>query len=110
MRRYLVAIIILIVIVVVGASLTIYVLLRARRPPKTVVGWHANVRVWAGDGAPGFRDAPSRMQATFADPFGLVVAADGTIYVSDSGDSNRIRKITPDGKVETFAGNGKEDF
>src|SRR5215813_8334598 len=108
MRRHLIASIIL--IAGVAACLIIYGLLRARRPPKTVVGWRASASTWAGVGAPGFRNDPSRTQATFADPFGVAVAPDGTVYVSDSGDNNRIRKITSEGKVETFAGNGQEAF
>ena len=109
MRKYIITLVTLIVCVA-AASLIIYGLLRARRPPKTVVGWRANVRTLAGDGAPGFSDAASPVQATFADPFGVAVAPDGAIYISDAGDNNRIRKITPDGRVETFAGDGREAF
>ena len=108
MRKNIIALIVL--IIGVAAGLIIYGLLRARHPPKTVLGWRAMVSTWAGTGAPGFRDAASPAQAIFADPFGAAIAPDGTIYVSDAGDNNRIRKITPDGRVETFAGNGKEAF
>jgi sugar lactone lactonase YvrE len=42
-------------------------------------------------------------QASFRYPFGLAVAADGTIYVADT--SNEvIRKVTPEGRVTTVAG------
>src|SRR5262245_53742457 len=109
MRRYIIIASITLIVIVV-AALLIYGLIRARRLPKTVVGWRASVSTWAGNGAPGFRDDPARTQATFAGPFGVVVATDGTVYVSDSGDNNRIRKITREGKVETFAGNGQEAF
>lgn len=108
MRRYIIASIIF--IATIAACLILYGLFRARRPPRTVVGWRASVTTWAGVGAPGFRDDPSRTQALFADPFGIAVAPDQTVYVSDSGDNNRIRKITADGRVETFAGNGQEAF
>jgi sugar lactone lactonase YvrE len=108
MRKYIIALIIL--VIGVAAGLIFYKLFRARHPPPTVVGWRALVSNCAGTGAPGFRDAASPNQAIFADPFGVAVAPDGTIYVSDAGDNNRIRKITPDKKVETFAGSGKEDF
>ena len=108
MRKYVIALFIL--IIGVAAGLILYGLLRARRPPKTMVGWRANVSTLAGAGAPGFRDAASPTQATFADPFAAAMAPDGTIYVSDAGDSNRIRKISPDGRVETFSGNGTESF
>ena len=43
--------------------------------------------------------------STFSDPFGVAVTADGTIYVADAGESNRIRKLSPDGNVTTLAGN-----
>jgi hypothetical protein len=52
-----------------------------------------------GDGSP----------TVLADPFGVAVAEDGTVYVADAGDNNRIRKIGPDEEVSTFAG-GKEGF
>lgn len=41
--------------------------------------------------------------AQFSYPTGIAVASDGTVYVADAG-SSRIRKITPEGLVTTFAG------
>ena len=52
-----------------------------------------------GDGSP----------AVLADPFGVAVAEDGTVYVADAGNNNRIRKIAPDGNITTLAG-GSEGF
>ena len=75
---------------------------------RTPAGWRASVSILAGTGAPGFADGPARA-ARFADPFGVAVAADGTLYVADAGESNRIRKVTPQGEVSTLAG-GREGF
>lgn len=55
-------------------------------------------------GTPGFADGPAA-QAQFLDPRGVAVAADGTIYVSDSG-NNRIRAISG-GTVWTVAGSSR---
>lgn len=65
--------------------------------------WIAEVRVLAGDGTDGVREGdPSR--ARFSDPFGVAVRSDGTIFVADAGNANRIRGISPDGRVFTLAG------
>jgi len=65
--------------------------------------WPALVIVLAGDGVSGFRDGAAA-RARFSDPFGVAVASDGTIYVTDAGDAPRIRRITPEGEVARFAG------
>ena len=77
-------------------------------PARTPAGWRASVSTVAGDGSPGFQDGAAR-GARFNDPFGLAVARDGSVYVADAGESNRIRKITPTGEVSTLAG-GREGF
>jgi sugar lactone lactonase YvrE len=63
------------------------------------------VKTWAGDGSPGAREGAA-LQAQFQDPFGVAVGADGSVYVADAGESNTIRKVTPEGVVSTFAGGG----
>jgi sugar lactone lactonase YvrE len=73
------------------------------KPEPTQPGWHAFVTTFAGNGAPGLHDGPTS-QAQFQDPFGLALDAKGNLYVTDAGDNNRIRKITPDGVVSTLAG------
>lgn len=75
---------------------------------RTPAGWRAHVSTLAGDGAPGFADGAARA-SRFADPFGVAVGTDGTVYVADAGESNRIRKVTPEGIVTTLAGS-REGF
>ncbi len=55
----------------------------------------------AGDGTPAFSNGPA-LSAKFKTPQDVVVAADGTIYITDA-DNHRIRKISA-GQVFTFAG------
>src|ERR1700681_4239078 len=101
MRRFILPFILLIILV----SLTIFLIIRlrnARRP--TQFGWRARVTTLAGDGSPSFRDATQPAPTAFADPFGLAISDDGVVYVSDAGESNRIRKIAPDGSAITLAG------
>ena len=70
--------------------------------------WPAHVQPLAGDGHVGWRDGAAA-QARFADPYGLALDPHGTLYVSDGGDSDRIRALRPDGSVATLAG-GVEGF
>jgi sugar lactone lactonase YvrE len=59
----------------------------------------------AGTGTAGFSgDGLSAMTAQLNQPFGIVVAGDGTIYFSDR-NNNRVRKIAG-GNISTIAGNG----
>jgi sugar lactone lactonase YvrE len=64
------------------------------------------VFVIAGDGQPGLDDGPP-FTASFSDPFGIAVDRQGNLYVADGGQSNRIRKIHPNGTVETVAGSSE---
>jgi sugar lactone lactonase YvrE len=96
MRKTLAAILLLLIL----GSAAVYIFLRfTRKPSPTPRAWRANVITVAGDGSP----------TTLADPFGVAVAEDGTVYVADAGESNRIQKIAPDGGVTTLAG-GSEGF
>jgi sugar lactone lactonase YvrE len=75
---------------------------------RTTFGQRPVVTTVAGDGSPGFNDG-QLAQARFSDPFGVAVDAKGNVYVADAGESNRIRKVTPEGNVTTLAG-GEEGF
>ena len=100
----------LIILLLIAGGVAAFVVFRwTRKPTPTPVAWSAHVTTIAGDGSPLFRDAQPPGRAGFSDPFGVAVAADGTIYVADAGESNRIRKITPEGVVTTLAG-GSEGF
>ncbi len=71
----------------------------------TVIG--DGVPASSGDGGPAAR-------ARVNDPEGVVVDAAGNLYVSELGGNsdpdggNRIRRISPDGTVTTFAGTGRD--
>lgn len=72
-------------------------------PAPTPFGWSAQLRLAAGDGVRGMRNGPVA-RARFDDPYGVAMATDGTLYVADAGDNNRIRRIDRDGTVTTLAG------
>ncbi|WP_425508391.1 hypothetical protein [Stenotrophomonas sepilia] len=75
-------------------------------PVPTPLAWTAQIEPLAGDGHPGDRDGASA-QARFADPYALLRGTDGSVYFTDAGDNNRIRRRLPDGRVETVAGQGE---
>jgi sugar lactone lactonase YvrE len=75
----------------------------ASEPAKTPAGWRARVTTLAGDGSPGSQDGAA-LQSRFQDPFGVAVGKDGSVYAADAGESNSIRKVTPEGQVSTLAG------
>ena len=103
MRKKTLAAITLIALVCVTVFVVILVILNKRRPP-TQFGWRAHVATLAGDGSPAFRDATKSAPSAFSDPFGIAINDDGVVFIADAGDSNRIRKLTPDGTVTTVAG------
>jgi sugar lactone lactonase YvrE len=67
------------------------------------------VRVLCGAG-PGFRGDGGPVGGALMDqPKGAAVAADGTVYVLDQR-NQRVRRIAPDGTVETVAGTGGKGY
>ena len=55
---------------------------------------------YSGDGGPATK-------AQLAQPKGVAVDAQGNIYIADTR-NNRVRKVTPGGRITTIAGNGQE--
>ena len=56
----------------------------------------------------GFADGPGDA-ARFNRPEGVAIDKSGNVYVAEL-DGNRVRKITPDGNVATFTGNGTPGY
>lgn len=68
------------------------------------------VETFAGTGKAGFSgDGGPAKSAQLYTPRCLRLAADGTLYISDTY-NHRIRKVTPDGIITTVAGDGYSDF
>jgi uncharacterized protein (TIGR03437 family) len=64
------------------------------------------IRIIAGTGTAGYNgDGGQANAARLRSPTSVVLDAEGNIYIADAG-NYRIRRITPDGIITTFAGNG----
>ncbi|HXI92776.1 MAG TPA: NHL repeat-containing protein [Blastocatellia bacterium] len=99
MRRILLAVLIL--ILPTATAIVVYLVVTKTTPTnRAAIG---RVTTIAGSGAPGVEDGPAT-SASFSDPFGIAVDKRGNVIVADGGQSNRIRRITVDGKVHTIAG------
>jgi sugar lactone lactonase YvrE len=66
------------------------------------------VSTLAGSGVAGFADGTGT-SSMFHFPSGIAIDKQGTLYVADHG-NHRIRMITPDGEVSTYAGSGEKGF
>ena len=74
----------------------------------TIFQYLYTVSTIAGNGNIGFKDGAGNV-AEINSPNGITVDGTGNLYVADVFNS-RIRKITPDGQVSTFAGDGTKTF
>ena len=64
----------------------------------------------AGNGTAGFSgDGGPAVDAQLNDPVSLALDLAGNVYISDWA-NHRVRKVTPDGKITTFAGSGHGFF
>jgi len=99
MRKLLTAILIL--SLPSAVAIVVYYYATKKEPTKRdAVGQVATV---AGTGQPGTDDG-ARQTARFSDPFGIAIDKRGNVIVADGGQSNRIKKITEKGEVQTIAG------
>jgi DNA-binding CsgD family transcriptional regulator/sugar lactone lactonase YvrE len=56
----------------------------------------------SGDGGPA-------TEARLSFPFGVAVARDGTLFIADTG-NNRLREVTPSGRILALGGTGRSGF
>ncbi len=105
MRRVLIAVLIL--VLPTAVAILIYFMVKPD-PVVTRPDTIGSVTTVAGTGAVGFGDGP-RQEAVFADPFGIAIDRLGNLVITEGANNNAVRRITPDGKVETIAGS-REGF
>ena len=75
-----------------------------------LVDTDGTIRTIAGTGVAGYSgDGGPATQAQLNTPSDVAVTLDGTFYIADTVNSV-IRKVTPDGIISTFAGNGQGGF
>ena len=91
---------VVIILLIVAALLSCPTPNPASSPAKSWV-----VSTLAGDGVANFRNGAGA-SARFNSPFDVEVDSSGNVYVADY-INHRIRKITPEGEVSTFAGSGQ---
>ncbi len=86
-----------------GLAFLVFLLLPSR-------GALAQVETVVGTGLPGFSgDGGPARQAQLNGPTGILFGPEGSLYIADSG-NHRIRRVRPDGIIETVAGTGVAGF
>ena len=94
--------------IVVNAAGDVYVVDRAAHVIRKISG--GNIATIAGNGTPGYSgDGGQAKAAQLNGPTGIAMDPAGNLYVGDTG-NNVVRKITPDGVITTFAGNGNQGY
>lgn len=102
MRRIVLAVLIL--VLPTTTAIVVYLVVSKTTPTNREAS--GLVTTIAGSGSPGVEDGPA-LSASFSDPFGIAVDKRGNVIVADGGQSNRIRRVTVEGKVETIAGSSE---
>ncbi|MDM8545575.1 NHL repeat-containing protein [Candidatus Venteria ishoeyi] len=68
------------------------------------------IRTWAGDGNAAFAgEQEAAVYASLNMPTGIAASVDGSVYIADRS-NHRVRKISPQGIISTFAGTGRPGF
>jgi sugar lactone lactonase YvrE len=93
---------VLVLLIAVAAIVSVFFISKTKKLPtnRTAIG---KVTTLAGAGYPNVTDGAA-LQAAFSDPFGIAIDSKGNVIIADGGAGNRIRRITPQGNVETIAG------
>ena len=74
------------------------------------LGWSQTITTVAGNGTAGFSgDGGPALQAQINHVVGLAIDAQGNMFLAEENNS-RIRKVSPDGVISTFAGTGVPGF
>ncbi len=95
--------------VAVDSAGNLYIAERGNQRIRKVMP-NGTISTIAGVGSSGFSgDGSPAVSAQLAGPGGIVSDEAGNLYVTDSLNT-RIRKITPDGKINTIAGTGERGF
>ena len=77
--------------------------------PDGIISTVAGIGAY-GEGGWGFSgDGGKAIFAQLSSPAGVAVGRDGSLYIADAG-NHRVRKVTPDGIINTVAGNGDSGF
>ena len=91
--------------VAVGPDGSVFISERAGHRVRRVAP-NGSIETVVGTGVAGFEgDGQPAAIAQLDGPRGLAVASDGSLYISDE-NNNRIRRVTPDGIIQTLVGGG----
>jgi hypothetical protein len=95
--------------VVIDSSSNIYIADRDDNRVRKVTP-AGTISTFAGNGLPGYTgDRGKAAQATLTSPTGLALDSNGNLYIADR-DNFAVRRVSPDGTINTVAGNGTPGY
>ncbi len=96
--------------VAVDSAGNLYIADQADNRVRKVAPSSSTITTLAGTGLPGYTgDRGKATQATLTSPTGLAVDSLGNVYIADR-DNFVVRRVSPDGTINTVAGNGTPGF